>query len=209
MAQFIKVDFEVKDVSNARKGAAKKKKQPALTKQSSQRLFPDMGFEPAPAPAGSPPSSAEKKVARFEPRVPEVHDEERASFLPVKPNPARPKSASQLHRQNPHDRLPRVSEPWKFTAKSVDFDELIVEQDLYISRFRLQHPEIYDDARVTDSSPRPSSRPTSAPHKSLHNFSKMRFHAHSIAYAKNHPFPQYPFLHEDNGIHKERWSVMT
>ncbi|RYH14073.1 hypothetical protein EON65_34195 [archaeon] len=212
MAHFIKVNFEVKDVANVRKGAGKKKNHPGLTKQGSQgpqRLFPDMGFEPAPAPAGSPPSSAQK-VARSDPIVPEVHDEDRASFLPLKPNPARPKSASQLHRQNPHNRLPQVHEPWKFTAKGLDFDALLVEQDLYISRLRLQHPELYEEARVTDPSSAKLTRPSSAPQKNLHNFAKMRFHPHSIANAKNHPFPQYPFLHEDNhGIHKQRWSVMT
>ncbi|KAJ1437715.1 hypothetical protein B484DRAFT_444965 [Ochromonadaceae sp. CCMP2298] len=213
MLPTVNVAYEIFDVGIVKKKSSRRlsvvQNRPSVPRASVPTAKPEMASKShqSPAFASFPAPPAGNSSGRSPSRSPSRSPEEKrplqsafnASPTPLHLLPKRPPSGPSA-RRGPHPRPPEEKHPWNMNVTCPDRDDLILQQDLKVSRARM--PGDATTPRLLDSSSRKERKENS--------FCEHRdrpFH-HSFSAVANDPLPFHPDLHElgNLGIHHRRWT---
>jgi hypothetical protein len=129
-----------------------------------------------------------------------------------KPVLTQQRPASESRRSNPANKL-KTDSPWQFSPRGIDRDLALLQLDMKISKFRVDHPSPYDEPiqRMATAGTDREHHHVQNPKldKSIHL--RGRVDPKTCGKIVNHELPFHPMLKEakELGIHTERWNVMT
>jgi hypothetical protein len=109
---------------------------------------------------------------------------------------------------------------WQFSTVGIDRDMTLLDQDLKISSFRMNHPSIYEEYNQEKrfSSPSAAGVEGESTERNHHHSKSTKSVCHrnrldskTCGNIKNNSLPFHPHLKDtvDHGIHGQRWNIMT
>jgi hypothetical protein len=114
------------------------------------------------------------------------------------------------NRINPIHKIPQREEAMQFSMKPPDRDRLIAEQDVFITKYRARHSNIYKEIEAEMKSPHFEREECHHDHRNKLT-PRDRSLPKTTGTILNNTLPFYPFLNENStGIHEgKKWSKMT
>jgi hypothetical protein len=192
----VKKKRESRKSATAQRPGARAAKYASPVKPEKASIPHQSAFAASSSAAGFPSSASPRPHSR---------SPSREQIPPHSPNrhlpPRRPQSG--LSRRGPHHPLPDDKHPWNSNCSRPDRDDLIISQDLEVSRCRAKHHEPLhtNSPQLQEVHSRKERKACSSREnrdRPLH---------HSFGAVANDPLPFHPLLHEvgDMGIHNKRW----